>query len=511
MRTFLPIKGPGGRYLTPREKVALLILGITLALCVLTVLAGDRAYAPDQGLNPISSFAAWLAQTFGGGIIALYALVLVWSGLIYFKGENVVRVGPLPGRLFAAMCVTIGISGLLGIPGLVTAGALGTTVGGAIGNTFGATLGFPILILLLMLGAHLAGQGAWSAMRGPAMAAAGIPGVSLGGGAGFGIEAATGRFHTDTPLPDDGDPTADERTLAVIQAVEEIERSQGVTIVDVDRPSIGEEVEAAPEPAEDTEEAEVQRGLQQVADVLAGPPPAPPMDNECTDDECIDVEEYRDREEPEDTADANGEACDGEDGDGETEAAEAIEAALAHADIALAKVESGTEAPDTDEPATDYDEETYDHDDDETDEFEPPASEASGSEASGSEIPDEADAIDDAEDAEEEDEDEEIEAESDEEDAEEDAENPEEWVEVEEDSDEDVDSDEVDDVDEDRPAAAPEVAENDPATDSTQSDDPARDPYARGGLLAHLSADPTAIDGEDAQYTAFDWRGRPLE
>ena len=39
MRKFLPIKGPGGRYLTPNEKVALLILGLTLVLCVLTLLS----------------------------------------------------------------------------------------------------------------------------------------------------------------------------------------------------------------------------------------------------------------------------------------------------------------------------------------------------------------------------------------------------------------------------------------------------------------------------------------
>ena len=112
MRMFLPIKGPGGRYLTTREKIALLILGLTLVLCALTLLAGDGAYVIDGNRNPVSGFVAFLCRTFGGGIVALYALVLVWSGLIYFKGERAVDMRPLAGRMFAALCVTLGISGV---------------------------------------------------------------------------------------------------------------------------------------------------------------------------------------------------------------------------------------------------------------------------------------------------------------------------------------------------------------------------------------------------------------
>ena len=36
------------------------------------------------------------------------------------------------------------------------------------------------------------------------------------------------------PLPDDGDPTREDRSFAVTQAMEEIERSQGVTIVEIE-------------------------------------------------------------------------------------------------------------------------------------------------------------------------------------------------------------------------------------------------------------------------------------
>jgi hypothetical protein len=131
---FLPIKGPGGRYLTSREKVALLILGITLVLCILTILHGEHAYLRDQSRNPIFSLVSLLCRKFGGGIIALYALVLVWSGLIYFQGEKIARVTPLTGRLFAALAVTVGVSGALGIAKLETAGGLGSLVGGALGR-----------------------------------------------------------------------------------------------------------------------------------------------------------------------------------------------------------------------------------------------------------------------------------------------------------------------------------------------------------------------------------------
>jgi len=271
MRMFLPIKGPGGRYLTPREKVALLVLGITLVLCVLTVLHGEHAYLKDQARNPIFALVSLLCREFGGGIIALYALVLVWSGLIYFKGEKIARVTPLTGRLFAAIAVTVGVSGALGIAHLQTAGGLGNVVGGALHRTFGGGVGFPMLLSLMLLGLHLAGQGAWAAMREPAPVAA-----RGSGGGGIAFDAPSRRV-SGIPFVDDGDPSADERSLAVTQAMEEIERRQGVTIIEVDeRPSIGEEVEEAPPPPATSEESEVQRGLEVVEDALevAEPPAA---------------------------------------------------------------------------------------------------------------------------------------------------------------------------------------------------------------------------------------------
>jgi hypothetical protein len=271
---FLPIKGPGGRYLTPREKVALLILGITLVLCILTILHGEHAYLRDQSRNPIFSIVSLLCRKFGGGIIALYALVLVWSGLIYFKGEKIARVTPLSGRLFAALAVTVGISGALGIANLQTAGGLGSLVGGALHRTFGGGVGFPMLLALMLLGLHLAGQGAWAAMREP------MPAAARPAGGGFALDAPSRRVSGAT-FVDDGDPTADERTLAVTQAMEEIERRQGVTIIEVDeRPSIGEEVAEAPPPPPESEESEVREGLAAVEDLLevadSRPAPAAP-------------------------------------------------------------------------------------------------------------------------------------------------------------------------------------------------------------------------------------------
>jgi hypothetical protein len=259
---FLPIKGPGGRYLTPREKLALLILGITLVLCILTVLHGEHAYQDDQSRNPIFGVVSLLCRKFGGGIIALYALVLVWSGLIYFKGEKIARVTPLSGRVFAALAVTVGVSGALGIANLHTAGGLGHLVGGALGRTFGGGVGFPMLLVLMLLGLNLAGQGAWAAMREP------VPAAARAGGGGFALDAPSSRV-SGIPFVDDGDPTADERTLAVTQAMEEIERRQGVTIIEVDeRPSIGEEVADAPPPPPESEESEVREGLAAVEDML---------------------------------------------------------------------------------------------------------------------------------------------------------------------------------------------------------------------------------------------------
>jgi len=593
MRTFLPIKGPGGRYLTPREKIALLVLGVALALCVLTLLAGDRAYQTGQDFNPISAFAAWLARTFGGGIIALYGLVIVWSGLIYFRGENAVRVGPLPGRFFAALCVTIGVSGLLGIPGLVTAGALGAKVGGAIGNTFGAPLGFPVLILLLMLGAHLAGQGALSAIREPALAGAtgSSGGGGFGGALGFGQAPSSERLPAQSPLPDDGDPSSDERTLAVTRAMEEIERSKGVTIVDVaaepesepadpapeppgraERSTIGEEVEAAPEPAEDTDEADVRRGLLHVETTLAGP--------DAADDECIDVGEYRDRGEDEAPAyeDESDEADEARDGD-----ASADDEAIAEPDSLLAGL-TATVVEDDVRDEEDAEDERAEADEDRVDD------EESGSAAALADALSAADAALDAAENEtqigpEVDEDEDLEDDGEAAVNDEDAVQVEDPVELEDDeveTDADDEADEADEADEDvydeeTYAQDDETDEFAPPVDETDEEEPEElagsdqpeedvresetgrrtrglddeaggntedeedddgsverqlhdesdpsdeeedagpesegregDPFAKGGLLRRTGMEP-AGDEDDAPFTAFDWRGRPLD
>jgi len=282
MRKFLPIKGPGGRYLTPREKVALLVLGLTLVLCILTVVAGENAYDSGAARNPVFGIVATLCRTLGGGIVALYGLVLIWSGLIYFKGEKIANIAPFGGRIFAALAVTVGVSGALGIAQLSTAGSLGSLVGHALGHTFGPGIGFPILLLLMMLGIHLAGQGTWTALREPIPVGVGVaPRARVGFGAD---DLPERRFQGHPSFPDDGDPSADERTLAVTQAMEEIERSKGVTIVDLepeaeaepeaepepepDRASIGEEVDEAPAPPPDSEEASVRQGLMEVAAAL---------------------------------------------------------------------------------------------------------------------------------------------------------------------------------------------------------------------------------------------------
>ena len=294
MRMFLPIRGPGGRTLTPMEKAALIILGVTLVLCLVTLLAGEGAFGDDAAPNPVLAAVGALSRALGAGIVALYAIVLIWSALIYWKGEKVARVQPLSGRLFAAFCVVIGISGALGLTQLRTAGDLGTVVGGALGNTLGATAGFPILIGLMLLGLHAAGRGVWSAVREPMMHASGAtlappPGYGTGtlpspsktpGGFGLSTDMPAGRRGSEPPMPDDGDPTPDERTFTVTRAVEEIERAQGVTIVDVEpeeeapplvdvRESIGEEVEQAPEPEPESEEGQVQLGLETVQRALA--------------------------------------------------------------------------------------------------------------------------------------------------------------------------------------------------------------------------------------------------
>jgi len=296
MRTFLPIKGPGGRTLTPREKVALLVLAVTLVVSLLTMLAGPDAFVPATAKNPILAAVAVPSRLVGGGTIAFYALVIVWSALIYWKGERAANLGPLPARLFAAVGAAVGISGALGVADLAAAGGLGSLVGGAVRNTLGPSVGFPILLLLVLLGFSLAAQGYWSALRGPLPAGSGAPPAtprratsllrseSFWGGLGR-------RRSGDAPMPDDGDPTSEDRSLAVTKAMEEIERSTGVTILEVERDaarrseeeapeeeapaSSGEEVAAAPPPPAGTEEAEVQRGLESVRSSLLLPPDAP--------------------------------------------------------------------------------------------------------------------------------------------------------------------------------------------------------------------------------------------
>ncbi|MGH7163528.1 MAG: hypothetical protein ACREID_08585, partial [Planctomycetota bacterium] len=286
---FLPIKGPGGRALTPFEKAALLVLGVTLVVCVLTLVAGNRAFLSGPARNPIFAVVSFPSRLLGGGIVALYGLVVVWTGLLYFKGERIARVAPLPGRLFAALGVTVGISGALGVARMETAGDLGLLVGGALHDTLGGAVGLPLLLLLVLIGFSLAAQGSWTALReATPTAAAPAPKSSA---AAISLSPPPGRRMAQEPaLPDDGDPSAEARTLAVTQAMEEVERSQGVTIVDVE-PSeapeprtVGEEVDEAPAPPPGAEEAEVQRGLLEIAQALrpdaeaapeAEPDPAP--------------------------------------------------------------------------------------------------------------------------------------------------------------------------------------------------------------------------------------------
>lgn len=489
MRMFLPIKGPGGRYLTPNEKIALLILGLTLVLGVLTLLAGEAAYLDDGAQNPIFGFVAVLCRSIGGGIIALYALVLVWSGLIYFKGERVADVAPLGGRMFAAFAVTVGVSGALGIAQLESAGRLGTLVGGALDHTLGGAVGFPVLLMLMLLGFHLAGQGAWTALREPVIPAA--AGAAASPHAAFGYpglhDPAERRFAQEPPMPDDGDPTADERSLAVKQAMEEIERSQGVTIVDVEpepeieeRPSIGEDVEAAPAPTPESEEAEVQDGLQTVADVLRPPVAADDdQDDELADDRgddahgLVPVPPSEIANEDEEVDDDEEEEQEEEDAEYEDEDAAYDEDEEVDDDDEEAEYEEYEDEAEYEEDEGDDDEEDaeYEEYEEEEDEEEPEADEASA-------------------------EDDEAEAEVDEADAEHDEAEAE---------DEEAESGfaKAGSAEEDEDAQADGFAE--PESD---------DPYARGGLLRRMQrrqvpAEDTA--DEERAYTTFDWRGRPLD
>lgn len=537
MRSFLPIKGPGGRYLTSREKVALLVLGLTLVLCALTLLAGESAYFDDPGRNPVSGFVAALCQLFGGGLVALYCIVLVWSGLIYFKGEKVARVAPLSGRTFAALAVAIGLSGALGIGQLDSAGRLGLLVGGALFNTVGDVIGFVFMFGLMGLGLNLAGQGAWTALREPVPAG---PGAAAGApGFGFGINAPDNRL-ANPPLPDDGDPSADERSMAVTQAMEEIERSQGVTIVEMDadhetRSSIGEDVDAAPAPDPETEEAEVQRGLDDVVETLhaaqvadeeeetAGeddayesashgfvpvPSSAPVAEEDELEEEEDEAEEAEyeedeyeeageEDEEEYETEDAYADDDDEEEDDDETEEAYAEEED---------EEDEGEYASAEDEEYEDEDEEAAAHDDEyEDDEYEEETAEA---EDEGEYAHDEA----------EEEEEEAVEKEFLAADTAEEERSPYLWETVEEEDEETAEAaPPTDEAGEEEAAEADEgVRElSIPQADGCGDDDEADDPYAQGGLLRRLQQKPAAklkADDEDpSPYTSFDWRGRPLE
>jgi hypothetical protein len=465
MRMFLPIKGPGGRYLTPNEKIALLILGLTLVLGVLTLLAGEAAYLDDGAQNPIFGFVAVLCRGIGGGIIALYALVLVWSGLIYFKGERVADVAPLGGRMFAALAVTVGVSGALGIAQLESAGRLGSLVGGALDHTLGGAVGFPVLLMLMLLGFHLAGQGAWTALREPMALATATATPSPHAAFGYGLsDPVEHRLVQDPPMPDDGDPTADERSLAVKQAMEEIERSQGVTIVDVEpeigvRPSIGEDVEAAPTPAPETEEAEVQSGLETVADALTTPVAA-------------DADEEEDEVTVEDRDDD------------------------AHGLVPVPPSEIATEDQEYDEEEeAEYEEEEEDGAEEEEDgEYEEYEDEAEY---------DEDEEYEDEDDAEDEDEEE--------------AEYEEYEDEGEEEEQASAEDDEAEAEVEDAEtgfAKAASAEEDDDAQADGFAEPESDDPYARGGLLRRMQRRQVPVEDtadDNRTYTTFDWRGRPLD
>ena len=280
MRTFLPIKGPGGRLLMPREKAALCVLAFTLVFCLVTLLAGPRAFLAGTPRNPVLAVVSVPSRLLGGGVLALYALVLLWSSLIYWKGERVARLEPVPGRLLAAAGAALGISGALGVARLDTAGEMGVAVGSALHHTLGSSFGLTILFLLVLLGLSLAAQGTWNVLRGAPTAAAGAVGAGAAGAAAVGPTlrrnealwgAGGGRRSAEPSLPDDGDPSPEDRTLAVTQGLAEIERSQGVTILEVEREaprSVGEEVEEAPPPPPDSEEVEVREGLRRVAEAL---------------------------------------------------------------------------------------------------------------------------------------------------------------------------------------------------------------------------------------------------
>jgi hypothetical protein len=429
--------------------------------------------------------------------------VLAWSGLIYFKGERIADVRPFGGRLAAGGAVMIGISGALGIAHTQTAGMLGGVIGGALAGTLGGTLGIVVLMGLMLLGIHLAGQGLWFAFREAPAAAA-----PLSGPAPHPFEAADDRMPTEPPMPDDGDPSPDERTRAVTQAVEEIERSQGVTIVDVEetaeetpveRASIGEQVEYAPEPAPETEEAEIQRGLLEVSAALQREREREAVRRaEETEDAAEDAaEDFANPLTPAPPVELTPAAS-----EPDPEPEPTIEITLGPArrddpdeepsDAVLEAIEreSEVEAPEPDEPAQEAGatEEPEDEEAADPNYYEPTYQLIDNRNAR----PDEADA-----------------------DAEEDDEAEVAVVE------EEVgfaatpaaleDDGDIEQADEDQDD---EEYEGEPVDDSEEELEEGADPYARGGLLRRLrqSAEDEEVEApENDRYASFDWRGRPIE
>jgi hypothetical protein len=308
--------------------------------------------------------------------------------------------------------------------------------------------------------------------------------------------------------------------------MEEIERSQGVTIVDMqsedetedetdsdtepgedvdtaERPSIGEEVEATPEPLPDTEEAQVQRGLADVASVLDGNLPSSDLAEEADRDDGDEEDAYESESHgfvPVPT--------------GET--------APPHDDGCVEAVFEGHE--DEDEDA--YEEEEEDEEDvregeyleadedeeDDEDEAEDEAEDEDGEyleadedeyEDEGEEEPADDEEVDELDEGEYLEADEETEEEpEEEEDEEEDEEEEEEFgfavVEDEVEVEDEEEDEEEDDVEEDEAEEELEAVGG--------------DPYAQGGLIRQtreLHGAPK--EDEERPYTAFDWRGRPLE
>jgi hypothetical protein len=370
--------------------------------------------------------------------------------------------------MFAALAVTVGVSGALGIAQLESAGRLGSLVGGALDHTLGGAVGFPVLLMLMLLGFHLAGQGAWTALREPMALATATAAPSPHAAFGYGLsDPVEHRLAQDPPMPDDGDPTADERSLAVKQAMEEIERSQGVTIVDVEpetgvRPSIGEDVEAAPTPAPETEEAEVQSGLETVADALRTPVAA---DADEVEDEVEETVEDRDDD--------------------------------AHGLVPVPPSEIATEDQEYDEEEeAEYEEEEDDAEDEEDGEYEEYEDEAEYDE--DEEYEDEQE--DDAEDEDEEEEEAEYEEYEDEEKEQASAEDDEAEAEV-----EDAET---------GFAKAASAEEDDDAQADGFAEPESDDPYARGGLLRRMQRRQVPVEDtadDNRTYTTFDWRGRPLD